>query len=35
VVAAIKAIKADQASLQLQNKFYEQSTHPLDTQPNQ
>ncbi len=35
VVAAIKAIKADQVSLQLQNKFYEESTHPLDTKPNQ
>jgi len=35
VVAAIKAIKADTVSLQLQNEFYEESTHPLDTKPNQ
>jgi len=35
VVAAIKAIKADQVSLRLQNEFYEESTHPLDTKPNQ
>ena len=34
-VAAIKAIKADQVSLRLQNEFYEESTHPLDTKPNQ
>jgi creatinine amidohydrolase len=31
VVEAIKAIKADQVSLQLQNQFYEDSKHPLDT----
>ncbi len=35
VIAAIKAIKADQVSLRLQNEFYEESTHPLDTKPNQ
>jgi creatinine amidohydrolase len=32
-VKAIRAIKADDASLKLQNEFYEKSTHPLDTQP--
>ena len=26
-----RAVKADQASLQLQNQFYEQANHPLDT----
>lgn len=31
VVEALKAIKADQVSLQLQNQFYEDSKHPLDT----
>ena len=31
VVRAIKAIKADQKSLQLQNEFFERSGHPLDT----
>jgi len=31
VVKAIRAIKADQASLSLQNEFYEKSKHPLDT----
>jgi creatinine amidohydrolase len=35
VVTAIKAIKADTSSLALQNEFYERSTHPLDTRPNQ
>jgi creatinine amidohydrolase len=33
VVKAIRAIKADDASLKLQNEFYEKSRHPLDTQP--
>jgi creatinine amidohydrolase len=33
VVKAIKAVKADDVSLKLQNEFYEKSTHPLDTQP--
>jgi len=31
VVRAIKAIKADDESLKLQNEFFEKSTHPLDT----
>lgn len=31
VVTAIRAIKADNESLKLQNEFYEKSTHPLDT----
>jgi creatinine amidohydrolase len=31
IVEAITAIKADQVSLQLQNQFYEDSKHPLDT----
>jgi creatinine amidohydrolase len=31
VVRAIKAIKADEESLKLQNEFYEKSSHPLDT----
>jgi len=31
LVKAIRAIKADQSSLQLQNEFYEKSKHPLDT----
>ena len=31
IVAAIKAMKADQESLRLQNEFYERSKHPLDT----
>jgi len=31
VVRAIKAIKADDESLKLQNEFYEKSAHPLDT----
>ncbi|HKN24266.1 MAG TPA: creatininase family protein [Candidatus Acidoferrum sp.] len=31
VVRAIKAIKADDESLKLQNEFYEKSNHPLDT----
>jgi creatinine amidohydrolase len=31
VVQAIKAVKADQESLRLQNQFYEQSKHPLET----
>jgi creatinine amidohydrolase len=31
VVSAIKAVKADDESLKLQNEFYERSTHPLDT----
>lgn len=31
VVRAIRAIKADDESLKLQNEFYDKSTHPLDT----
>jgi creatinine amidohydrolase len=33
VVEAIRAVKADQESLKLQNEFFEKSKHPLDTQP--
>jgi creatinine amidohydrolase len=28
---AIRAVKADENSLKLQNEFYEKSHHPLDT----
>jgi creatinine amidohydrolase len=31
VVRAIKAVKADEESLKLQNEFYDKSGHPLDT----
>jgi creatinine amidohydrolase len=31
IVKAIRAVKADNTSLQLQNEFYDKSTHPLDT----
>ncbi|HYK37728.1 creatininase family protein [Alloacidobacterium sp.] len=31
LVSALRAIKADQTSLQLQNEFYEKAQHPLDT----
>ena len=31
IAEAIKAVKADQNSLKLQNQFFEQSLHPLDT----
>lgn len=31
VVGAIRAVKADDESLKLQNEFYEKSKHPLDT----
>jgi creatinine amidohydrolase len=31
IAEALKAIKADTASLRLQNEFYDQSEHPLDT----
>ena len=31
LVAAIKAVKADNESLKLQNEFYEEAKHPLDT----
>jgi creatinine amidohydrolase len=33
VVKAIRAVKADDVSPNLQKEFYEKSTHPLDTQP--
>jgi creatinine amidohydrolase len=33
IVKCIRAIKADQASLQLQNEFFEKAKHPLDTRP--
>ena len=32
IVEAIRAVKADRTSLQLQNEFFEKSKHPLDTQ---
>lgn len=31
IVGSIKAVKADQSSLKLQNEFFEQAKHPLDT----
>ena len=31
IVQSIKAVKADQESLRLQNEFSERSKHPLDT----
>lgn len=31
IVKAIRAVKADNTSLQLQNEFYQKTTHPLDT----
>jgi len=31
--AAIRAVKADDQSLKLQNEFFEKSQHPLDTRP--
>jgi len=33
IAAAIRAVKADQTSLQLQNEFFDRATHPLETQP--
>jgi creatinine amidohydrolase len=30
---AIRAVKADQNSLQLQHEFFEKAKHPLDTRP--
>jgi creatinine amidohydrolase len=33
LVKTIKAVKADDESLKLQNEFYEKSKHPLGTQP--
>lgn len=32
IVSAIRAVKADDKSLRLQNEFFEKATHPLDTQ---
>lgn len=31
IIEAIRAVKADDASLKIQNEFYEKSKHPLDT----
>jgi creatinine amidohydrolase len=33
IVKCIRAVKADQTSLRLQNEFFEKATHPLDTRP--
>ncbi len=33
IVNAIRAVKADEESLKLQNEFYEKAKHPLDTHP--
>jgi creatinine amidohydrolase len=33
ITEAVRAVKADEQSLKLQNEFYEKSQHPLDTQP--
>jgi creatinine amidohydrolase len=33
IVEAIRVVKADDASLKIQNEFYEKSRHPLDTRP--
>jgi creatinine amidohydrolase len=33
LVKAIRAVKADDVSLKLQNEFYEKSRHPLETHP--
>jgi creatinine amidohydrolase len=33
IVESIRAVKADDTSLKLQNEFYEKSKHPLDTKP--
>jgi creatinine amidohydrolase len=33
IVTAIRAVKADQESLKLQNEFFEKARHPLDTRP--
>jgi len=33
IVKAIRAAKADDESLKLQNEFFEKATHPLDTRP--
>jgi creatinine amidohydrolase len=31
IVEAIRTVKADEASLRLQNEYYEASRHPLET----
>jgi len=33
IVTALKAVKADDASLKLQAEYYEKATHPMDAQP--
>jgi creatinine amidohydrolase len=33
IVKAIRAVKADSESLKLQNEFFENAAHPLDTRP--
>jgi len=33
IVESLRAVKADDASLKIQNEFYEKSKHPLDTRP--
>jgi creatinine amidohydrolase len=33
IVKAIRAVKADEESLKLQNEFFEKATHPLETRP--
>ena len=33
IVESIRAVKADDASLKIQNEFYEKSKHPLETRP--
>ena len=33
LVTAIRAVKADQDSLKLQNEFFEKAKHPMDTRP--
>ncbi len=33
IVQCIRAVKADDASLEIQNEFYEKARHPLDTRP--
>jgi len=33
IVKAIRAVKADDQSLKIQNEFYEKSKHPLETKP--
>jgi len=33
IVNSIRAVKADQESLKIQNEFFERVKHPLDTRP--